>query len=43
MNAELTQHGLLLTPDSIDDFVAFQKDAMARAAKIIAERKIRSE
>jgi len=43
MNEKLTQQGLLLTPGSIDDFVAFQKDDMARAAKIIAEGKIRAE
>jgi tripartite-type tricarboxylate transporter receptor subunit TctC len=43
MNDKLTQQGLLLTPGSIDDFVAFQKDDMARAAKIIAEGKIRAE
>lgn len=43
MNTKLTQHGMLLTPGSIDDFVAFQKDAMVRAAKIIAEGKMRAE
>ena len=43
MREKLTQQGLLLTPGSIDDFVAFEKDDMARAAKIIAEGKIRAE
>jgi tripartite-type tricarboxylate transporter receptor subunit TctC len=43
MREKLTQQGLLLTPGSIDDFVAFQKDDMARAAKIVAEGKIRAE
>jgi tripartite-type tricarboxylate transporter receptor subunit TctC len=43
MHDKLTQQGLLLTPGSIDDFVAFEKDDMARAAKIIAEGKIRAE
>ena len=33
MREKLTQQGLLLTPGSIDDFVAFQKDDMARAAE----------
>jgi tripartite-type tricarboxylate transporter receptor subunit TctC len=43
MNEKLTQQGLLLTPGSIDDFVAFQRDDMVRAAKIITEGKIRAE
>jgi tripartite-type tricarboxylate transporter receptor subunit TctC len=43
MRAKLEQQGLLLTPGSIDDFVRFQRDDMARAAKIIAEGKIRAE
>jgi len=43
MRAKLEQQGLLLTPGSIDDFVHFQRDDMARAAKIIAEGKIRAE
>ncbi len=30
MREKLTQQGLLLTPGSIDDFVAFQKDDMAQ-------------
>ncbi|HET6224059.1 MAG TPA: tripartite tricarboxylate transporter substrate binding protein [Dongiaceae bacterium] len=43
MRAKLEQQGLLLTPGSIDDFVRFQRDDMARAAKIVAEGKIRAE
>lgn len=43
MREKLTQQGLLLTPGSINDFVAFQKDDVARAAKIIAEGKIRAD
>jgi tripartite-type tricarboxylate transporter receptor subunit TctC len=43
MRAKLEQQGLLLTPGTIDDFVKFQRDDMARAAKIVAEGKIRAE
>lgn len=43
MRDKLTQQGLLLTPGSIDEFVAFEKEDAARAAKIIAEGKIRAE
>ena len=43
MRAKLEQQGLLLTPGSIDDFVHFERDDMARAAKIISEGKIRAE
>jgi tripartite-type tricarboxylate transporter receptor subunit TctC len=43
MRDKLTPQGLLLTPGSIEDFVRFQKDDMARSAKIIAEGKIRVE
>jgi tripartite-type tricarboxylate transporter receptor subunit TctC len=43
MRDKLTQQGLLLTPGSIDDFAQFQKEDMARSAKIIAEGKIRAE
>jgi tripartite-type tricarboxylate transporter receptor subunit TctC len=43
MRAKLEQQGLLLTPGSIDDFVRFQRDDMARAAKIVTEGKIRAE
>ena len=35
--------GLLLTPGSIDDFVKFQRDDMARAQKIITDGNIRVE
>jgi tripartite-type tricarboxylate transporter receptor subunit TctC len=40
---KLTGQGLLLTPGSIADFAAFQKDDMARSARIIAEANIRAE
>ncbi|WP_280151416.1 tripartite tricarboxylate transporter substrate binding protein [Piscinibacter sp. XHJ-5] len=43
MRNKLEQQGLLLTPGSIDDFVHFEREDMARAAKIIAEGKIRAE
>jgi tripartite-type tricarboxylate transporter receptor subunit TctC len=43
MNDRLVQQGLLLTPGSIDDFVRFQRDDMARSQKIITEGSIRSE
>ena len=43
MRDKLTPQGLILTPGSIDDFVRFQKEDMARAAKIITEGKIRVE
>ena len=40
---KLTPQGLLLTPGSIEDFVRFQRDDMARSAKIIADGMIRAE
>ena len=40
---KLTVQGLLLTPGSIADFAAFQKEDMARSAKIISEASIRAE
>ena len=40
---KLTVQGLLLTPGSIADFAAFQKEDMARSAKIISEASIRDE
>ncbi|MDE1949397.1 MAG: tripartite tricarboxylate transporter substrate binding protein, partial [Burkholderiales bacterium] len=40
MRPTLTQQGLLLTPGSIDDFVRFQKDDMARSQRIIDEAHI---
>jgi len=43
MRAKLEQQGLLLTPGSIDDFVRFEREDMAKAAKIVAEGKIRAE
>ena len=43
MRDKLTPQGLLLTPGSIEDFARFQKDDMARSAKIIAEGGIRAE
>jgi len=43
MRGKLEQQGMLLTPGSIDDFVRFQREDMARAAKIVAEGKIRAE
>ena len=43
MRDKLVQQGLLLTPGSIEDFVAFEREDVARAAKIIAEGKIRAE
>jgi tripartite-type tricarboxylate transporter receptor subunit TctC len=43
MREKLTPQGLVLTPGSIDDFARFQKEDMARSAKIIADGKIRVE
>ncbi len=43
MREKFTTQGLLLTPGSIDDFVKFQRDDMARAQKIITEGNIRVE
>ena len=43
MKAKLTEQGLLLTPGSIDDFMRFQQDDMAKSAKIIKEANIRAE
>ncbi len=43
MNDKLSQQGLLLTPGSVDDFVKFQRDDMARAQKIVTEGNIRVE
>lgn len=43
MKARLEPQGLLLTPGSTDDFVRFQREDMARSAKIVAEGKIRAE
>ena len=43
MNEKLAQQGLLLTPGSIDDFVRFEREDMARSQKIITEGNIRAE
>lgn len=43
MQDKLIPQGLVLTPGSIEDFVRFQREDMARSAKIIAEGKIRVE
>ena len=43
MREKFTQQGLLLTPGSIEEFVKFQRDDMARAQKIITEGNIRVE
>ncbi len=43
MRDKLEPQGLLLTPGSIDDFAQFQRDELARSAKIISEGKIRAE
>ena len=40
---KFTSQGLQLTPGSIEDFVKFQRDDMARAQKIITEGNIRVE
>lgn len=39
----LTAQGLLLTPGSVEDFVKFQRDDMARSQKLITEANIRVE
>jgi tripartite-type tricarboxylate transporter receptor subunit TctC len=43
MHQTLEQQGVLVTPGSIEDFVRFEKEDMARSAKIIADAKIRAE
>ncbi len=43
MRDKLIPQGLLLTPGSIEDFARFQKEDMARSAKVIADGKIRAE
>jgi tripartite-type tricarboxylate transporter receptor subunit TctC len=43
MKAKLTEQGLLLTPGSIEEFVRFQQEETAKAAKIIKEANIRAE
>ena len=43
MREKFSPQGLLLTPGSVDDFVKFQRDDMARSQKIITEGNIRVE
>ena len=43
MRDKFSQQGLLLTPGSVDDFVKFQREDMAKAQKIITEGNIRVE
>lgn len=43
MRERFTQLGLVLTPGTIDDFVRFQRDDMARSQKIITDKNIRLE
>ena len=43
MREKLIPQGLILTPGSIEDFVQFQREDMAKSAKIISEAKIRVE
>ena len=43
MRERLTQQGLIVTAGSIDDFVRFQRDDMARSLKLITEGNIRLE
>lgn len=43
MRDKLTPQGLLLTPGSIDDFVKFQREDMAKSQKVITEGNIRVE
>ena len=43
MRDKLEKQGLLLMPGSIDDFARFQKEEIARMAKIIKDGNIRAE
>lgn len=43
MRDKLTPQGLLVTPGSVDDFVKYQRDDMARTQKLITEGNIRVE
>ena len=43
MRERLTQQGLIVTPGSIEDFAAFQREDMARSQKLITEGNIRLE
>ncbi len=43
MKDRFVSQGLVMTPGSVDDFIKFQRDDMARAQKIITEGNIRVE
>jgi tripartite-type tricarboxylate transporter receptor subunit TctC len=43
MREKLVPQGLLLTPGSVEDFVKFQREDMARSQKIVTEEGIRVE
>jgi tripartite-type tricarboxylate transporter receptor subunit TctC len=43
MREKLEPQGLLLTPGSIDDFVRFQREDMARSQKLVTEANIRGD
>ena len=43
MRDKLTPQGLMVTPGSVDDFIKFQRDDMARTQKLITEGYIRVE
>ena len=43
MRDELTPQGLLVTPGSVDDFIKFQREDMARTQKLITDGNIRVE
>jgi tripartite-type tricarboxylate transporter receptor subunit TctC len=43
MQGKFVAQGLLLTPGSVDDFVKFEREDMARAQKIVTESNIHVE
>ncbi|MGO4326073.1 Bug family tripartite tricarboxylate transporter substrate binding protein [Cupriavidus sp. 2TAF22] len=43
LRARLAEQGYLLSPGTPEDFARFEKEDMARSAKIVAEAKIRAE
>ena len=43
MREKLTPQGLLVTPGSVDDFIKFQREDMARTQKLITDGNIRVE
>jgi tripartite-type tricarboxylate transporter receptor subunit TctC len=43
MRDKLTPQGLLVTPGSVDDFIKFQREDMARTQKLITDGNIRVE